>query len=165
MGVCSKQCFFLRWEYFLLWSRVRDSWMQHLLCFCLFLAGTLQLERALVVKLCLAQRMQISPKIPPGSNDELLMNIQANNKPLCVTISLGFLVTVNSAMVQPKCSLLLLTVSNKPVKSCPSWNNYMKIFLTIQYLRASIVDSAWQRQTLIFYWRLAPPVAYEYYIN
>lgn len=94
--------------------------MQHIVCFCFFLTGTLQLGRALVVKLCLAQRMQISPKIPPGSNDELLMNIQASNKPICVTISLSFLVTVNSAMVQLKCSLLLLTMSKKTVKSCPS---------------------------------------------
>lgn len=32
--------------------------------------GTLLLGRALVVKLYLAQKMQISPKIPRGSNDE-----------------------------------------------------------------------------------------------
>lgn len=61
-------------------------------------------------------------------------------------------------MVQLKYSLLLSTVSNKPVKSC-SWNNYVKNFLTIQYLRARIICSLWQRPTLIFYGRLTPPIA------
>lgn len=47
---------------------------------CFFLADILPLGRALEVKLYLAQKMQISPKIPHGSNDELGLNIKTNTK-------------------------------------------------------------------------------------
>lgn len=73
-----------------------------------------------MVKLYLAQKMQILPKIPHGSNDELLLNIQAVIKQANPCDSkILILVTLSSALVQLKCSFVLLTVSNKPVKSCP----------------------------------------------
>lgn len=70
---------------------------QLLICYCFFLAGILQLGRALVVKPYLAQKMQISPKIPHGSKDELLLNMHANTEPasLCDYIISFFVVTFN----------------------------------------------------------------------
>lgn len=70
-------------------------------------------------------------------------------------------------MLWPSCNThcCFLTVFTKTVRSSPSQNNNVKHFLTIQYLRARSTCSAWQRQTLIFYWSLILPIAHGYYIN